>query len=71
MLLYSGIHVSLRPNCHHQIVHANFNLHITYTPAYQGLIYDFKKADISNIRKALDLLDKLRHYTMRTLKKIG
>ena len=25
-----GVHASLHPNCHHQIVHASFNLHITY-----------------------------------------
>ena len=26
----SGVHVSLHPNCHHQIVHSSFNLNIYY-----------------------------------------
>ena len=29
MSVNSGVHASLHPNCHHQIVHASFNLHIT------------------------------------------
>ena len=28
---YSGIHSSLHPNCHHQIVYSTFNLNICYT----------------------------------------
>ena len=52
-----GAHSSLHPNCHHQIVHASFNLHITYPPPYQRPIWDYKKADTSNIRKALDLIN--------------
>ena len=28
----SGVHASLHPNCHHQIVHSSFNLNISYPP---------------------------------------
>ena len=28
--LNSGVHASLHPNCHHQIVHTKFNLNISY-----------------------------------------
>ena len=28
----SGVHSSLYPNCHHQIVHSSFNLNIHYPP---------------------------------------
>ena len=31
----SGVHASLHPNCHHQIVHSSFNLNIYYPPPYQ------------------------------------
>ena len=47
----SGVHASLHPNCHHQIVHS---LSIYYPPPYQRLIWDYKKADEKIIRKALD-----------------
>ena len=40
-----GAHASLRPNCHHQIVHASFNLYITNPSPYQRLIWDYKKAE--------------------------
>ena len=30
----SGVHASLHPNCHHQIVHSRYNLNIYYPPPY-------------------------------------
>ena len=30
----SGVHPSLYPNCHHQIVYAKFNLQIHFSPPY-------------------------------------
>ena len=50
----SGVRSFLHPNCNHQIVHASFNLDIYYPSPYQRLIWDYKKADSTNIRKALD-----------------
>ena len=50
----SGVHASLHPNCHHQIENSSFNLNIYYTPPYQRLIWDYKKANLENIRKSLD-----------------
>ena len=50
----SGVHASLHPNCHHQIIHTSFNLNITYPPPYKRLIWDYKMADSEKIRKALD-----------------
>ena len=49
-----GVHASLHPNCHHQIVHSRYNLNINYPPPYQRLIWDYKKADAKIIGKALD-----------------
>ena len=51
-----GVHASLHPNYHHQIVYSRFNLDIYYPPSppYQRLIWDYKKADATKIRKALD-----------------
>ena len=53
----SGVHASLHPNCHHQVVHASFNLNNSYPPPYQRLIWDYKKADSVKVRKALDLIN--------------
>ena len=52
------VHASLHPNCHNQIVHASFNLHITYPLLpNQYLIQDYKMADTSNFIKALDVIN--------------
>ena len=53
----SGIHITFHPNCHHQIVQRKFNLNIFYPPPYQRLVWDYKKAEASSIRKALDLVN--------------
>ena len=34
LVVESGVHPSLHPNCHHQIVFAKFNLMISYPPPY-------------------------------------
>ena len=49
----SGVHASLHPNCHHQIVHSRYNLNIYYPPPHQRLIWDYKKAAEKIIRKPL------------------
>ena len=63
----SGVHSSLHPNCHHQIVHTSFNLDIYNPPPYQRLIWDYKKADSTNIRKALDSVNWERLFDKKDL----
>ena len=53
----SGVHSSLHPNCHHHIVHSRFNLNIYNLPPYQRSIWDYKKADSTKIREALDTVN--------------
>ena len=52
----SGIHTFLHPNCHHQIFQSKFDPDIFYLPPYQRLVWNYKKADVSSARKALNLL---------------
>ena len=63
----SGVHASLHPNCHHQVVHTSFNLNISYPPPYQRLIWDYKKADPVKIRKALDLINWERLFNKKNI----
>ena len=63
----SGVHASLHPNCHHQVVHTSFNLNIFYPPPYQRLIWDYKKADSVKIRKALDLINWERLFNNKNI----
>ena len=62
-----GVHASLHPNCHHQIIHSSFNLDISNTPPYQRLIWDYKKADSKNIQKALDSVNWERLFDQKDI----
>ena len=50
----SGVDFSLHENCHHQIIYTKFNLIIYNPPPYEGEIWHYQKANIENIRKAID-----------------
>ena len=53
LVVSSGAHPSLHANCHHQITYCKLNLKIGYPPPYQHLVWNFKKANITSIRKAI------------------
>ena len=50
----SRVHSSLHPNCHHQVVFANFNLSILYPPPYERSVWLYEKANPELIRKAIN-----------------
>ena len=49
-----GVHSSLHPNCHHQVVFAQFNLSILHPPPHERTVRFFEKADPELIRRAAD-----------------
>ena len=63
----SGVHTSLHPKCKHQIVHSSFNLNSYYSPPYQRLIWDYKKADSSKITKSLDSVNWKRLFDRKDI----
>ena len=54
LVVDSGVHPSLHPNCHHQITYCKFNLFIEYPPPYEQQVWDYKHADTSSIKKSLN-----------------
>ena len=42
VVMNSGVHFSFHPNCHHQIIHAKFNLKIFYPPHYERVVWSMK-----------------------------
>ena len=54
LIIDSGVHWSLHPNCHHHIVYAKFNLKIAYLPRYLQEVWHDKDANIEFIRRAID-----------------
>ena len=60
LVVESGVHPSLHPNCHHQIVFGKFNLQIYYhhftkyiVPPYPRKIWHYKQANTELIRRAI------------------
>ena len=56
LFVNSGVHSSIHPYFHRQIIHFSFNLNIYYPcphppPLYQQLVWDYKKANSATIRK--------------------
>ena len=49
LVMESGVHSSLHPNCHHQITHAKFSLKIFYPPPYEQEIWHYEKAKYKSI----------------------
>ena len=57
LIINNGIHASLHSSCHHEIIHCTFNLNILYPHPYQRLLWNYKKADVSKIKKVLKLVN--------------
>ena len=54
LVMESGVHSSLHPNCHHQIVFAKINLKIYYPPPYEREIWHYEKANADHIHRSID-----------------
>ena len=62
----SGVHLSLHPNCHHQIVFANFNLSILYPSPYKRTVWLYEKTDPELIRRVIN-----EFYWIRALSNVS
>ena len=60
LIIGSGVHLSLYPNCHHQIVYAEFNLEITYPPPCLQDVWHYKDANTGLIQRAINGLNGTR-----------
>ena len=54
LVMESGVHSSLHPNCHHQITYAKFNLKIHYPRPSERKIWHYEKANVDCIRTSID-----------------
>ena len=54
LVMETGVHSSLHPNCHHQIIYAKFNLKIYYPHPYEREKCYYGKANVAHIRKVIN-----------------
>ena len=57
LLIESGVHPSLHPNCHHQIIFAKFKLENSLSTTYEREIWHYQKANIDLIKRATNSFD--------------
>ena len=57
LLIASGVHPSLHPSCHHQMIFAKFKLDIVYPPHYEREIWHYQKVNIDLIKRATNSFD--------------
>ena len=53
----SGVHSSLHPNCYHQIIFCQLNLKMYYPPPYERVVWNYDKANIGLISRAINEFD--------------
>ena len=62
-VILSGVHPSLHPNCHHQIVTIKVSsqnatsLFFLYPPPYKGLVWHYQQTNTDLIKRAIELFD--------------
>ena len=54
LVMESGVHSSLHPNCHHQIVFVKIKLKIHYPPPYECEIWHYEKANADLVCRSID-----------------
>ena len=67
LVVDSGTHPSLHPNCHHQIIHCKINLLVEYPPPYQRHTWNYAKANKDAILSALQNVDWDRLFAKKTV----
>ena len=65
----SGVHSSLRPNCHHQIIHAKFNLKIFYPPSYERVVWHYQDTNINLIHRSISQFNWERAFSNKGVNK--
>ena len=53
MVVDSGIHSSLHPNSHYQILFTKFNLKVYYPPPYERNVWHYRYANTAQIKNTL------------------
>ena len=52
-----GVDVSIFDKCHHNIIYGKINTRVPFPPTYVQEVWDYKKVNIENIKKAISNFD--------------
>ena len=71
LIIESGVHPSLHPNCHHQLIYAKFNLQIYYPPQYYRAVWHYNDANTELIRRAVDQFNWQKAFLNKNVNEKG
>ena len=57
LISVSGVLPSLLPQCHHDMIFAKINFNVKLPPSYKRHMWDYKNADVTNIRRSLSSIN--------------
>ena len=69
LVMNSGVHSSLHPNCHHQIIHAKFNLKMFYPPPYERVVLHYQDANYDIIQRSISQFNWERSFSNKGINK--
>ena len=69
LVMNSSVHSSLHPYCHHQIIHAKFNLKIFYPPPYERVVSNYQDANNDLIQRSISQLNLGRAFSSKGVNK--
>ena len=64
LLIESGVHSSVHPNCHHQITYVKFNLNVIYTPPTKERCDTTNQRILTAFNTQLAILTGKKHFIM-------
>ena len=63
LVINSGVHYSLHPNCHLQTIHAKLNLKIFYPPPYDQVLWHYQDANNDLIQQSISQFNWERAFS--------
>ena len=69
LVMNSGVHFSLHPNCHRQIMHAKLNLKIFYPPPYERAAWHYRDANNDLMQRPISQLNWERAFSNKGVNK--
>ena len=70
LIIESGVHPSLHPNCRHQLIYAKSNFQIYYSPWYCREVWHYNHRNTGLIRRAVDQFTWQKTFLNKNVKGI-
>ena len=69
LIVTCGASSSLNSQCHHQIPCSKLNINVEYSPPYEWLVQDYKKANTKSIKKPIEIVKQETLFQNETVNK--